>query len=67
MCKVNPSISLLSTMVLIFLLRPFSFEINNKGESGSPGLMPLDGMNGFMGGPLRRIEKKAEDVIFIIL
>jgi hypothetical protein len=37
-----------------------------KGERGSPFLIPLDGEKGYEGTTLTRIEKKVEEMRFII-
>jgi hypothetical protein len=40
--------------------------MNKNGERGSPCRIPLDGKRGFEGTPFTRMEKKAEDVRFMI-
>ena len=44
------------------LLRPSAIRMKRKGESGSPCLMPLEGLNVEVGMPLSKMEKKEEEV-----
>ena len=44
------------------LLRHSSIRMKRNGESGSPYWMPLEGLNVEVGVPLRRMEKKEEEM-----
>ena len=44
------------------LLRPSAIRMKRKGESGSPFLMPLEGLNVEVEMPLSRREKKEEEM-----
>ena len=44
------------------LLRPSAIRMKRKGKSGSPFLMPLVGLKVEVGLPLRRMEKKEEEM-----
>ena len=56
----------LLTPLWISLLRPSAIRTKRKGERGSPCLIPLVGEKGGEGIPLTRIEKKVEEMRFII-
>ena len=44
------------------LLRPSAIRMKRKGESRSPCLMPLEGLNVEVGMPLSKMEKKEEEM-----
>ena len=44
------------------LLRPSTIRMKRKGESGSPYLMPLEGLNVEVEIPLSRMEKNEEEM-----
>ena len=44
------------------LLRPSAIRMKRNGESGSPYQIPLEGLNVEVGEPLRRMEKKEEEM-----
>ena len=44
------------------LLRPSAIRMKRNGESGSPCLMPLEGVNVEVGVPLSRMEKKEKEM-----
>ena len=47
------------------LLRPYAIRMKRKGESGSPFLIPLKGLNVEVGMPLSKMKKK-EDLAYAI-
>ena len=44
------------------LLRPSTIKMKRNGESGSPFLMPFEGLNVEVGVPLSKIEKREEEM-----
>jgi hypothetical protein len=65
-CNGSPASDLFAMVAWMDRLRPSAMIIKRNGDRGSPCLIPLVGEKGREGTPLMRIEKKEEEVRFMI-